>query len=305
MNSQNINNNQDVTGNYAPSADVSKLLRQRQVLDYYTESLNDFADWSQAQHMHFGYMAHLSQAGGLEDMLVEMTQQVLTRLSLDQTRKQNMIDLGCGLGASCRLAAEQFTQTQFHGVSLVPAQIDYAKQVDSSVKYFCADYTDLPFENNYFDGAYAIESSCYAKGLDKYDFLTEAYRVLKPGARLIVADGFLKHTAKLGPLLSYSHQRLCDSWAFETLADIDVFTQRMQQIGFRHIQIEDISWKVAPSFAYIPFVTLKFVFKELLTRKRKFNRLTWGHVIAPLHAILVGLSRRHFGYYIVSAEKTQ
>ena len=42
-----------------------------------------------------------------------------------------------------------------------------------------------------YDGVYALESSCHAHGADKGALLAEAYRLLRPGGRLVVADGFL------------------------------------------------------------------------------------------------------------------
>ncbi len=45
-------------------------------------------------------------------------------------------------------------------------------------------------------GAYAIESSCHAPGADKDAFIREASRLLGPGARLVVADGFLKNAQR-------------------------------------------------------------------------------------------------------------
>ena len=282
---------------------------RQNLLNYYSESLNDYDDWSQGKHMHFGYSHTAQQAFNLESMLEEMSRQVMQRLSLNANQNQQVIDLGCGLGASCRFGAKNYQRTHFHGVSIVPSQISYAQTLnqkepqENTIDYKCADYTHLPYSENSFHAAYAIESSCYASGLDKRDFLSEAYRVLKPGSHLVVADGFLKNLVTMGPLLHYFHKRTCQSWAVETLADIDLFTRKMQQIGFKNINVEDISWKVAPSFAFIPFVVIKFLLKEIVIKKRTFNRLNWGHVFAPFYASVLGLSRNHFGYYLITAEK--
>lgn len=42
-----------------------------------------------------------------------------------------------------------------------------------------ADFMKLPFENNSFDGVYAIEATCHAPRRE--DVYGEIYRVLKPG----------------------------------------------------------------------------------------------------------------------------
>src|SRR5919112_1843604 len=46
-----------------------------------------------------------------------------------------------------------------------------------------ASYFDMPFEDNSADVVWAIESVCHAK--DKFQFYKEAFRVLKPGGKLI------------------------------------------------------------------------------------------------------------------------
>ena len=91
------------------------------------------------------------------------------------------------------------------------------------VTCFLADYRALPFPDESFDGAYAIESSCYAAGADKADFLREALRVLKPGARLVVADAFLKRPGPLGGGLQRCYEAMCRFWRLEACAEIGAF----------------------------------------------------------------------------------
>lgn len=61
-------------------------------------------------------------------------------------------------------------------------------------------YLKIPFDANSADGAYALESCCHAPGPDKLEFLAELHRVLKPGARFAVADGFCKTTESEQPI---------------------------------------------------------------------------------------------------------
>lgn len=65
---------------------------------------------------------------------------------------------------------------------------------------------------------------------------------------------------------------------------------------------EGISWRISPSVLQ-PRVTLKFLAGELLLRRKKLNSVRWGHIVACLLAPFIGLGRRYFGYYLVTAQK--
>ena len=50
----------------------------------------------------------------------------------------------------------------------------------------------MEFEDNTFDGAFALEATCHAK--DPVDVYSEAFRVLKPGAIYVDATWALTDT---------------------------------------------------------------------------------------------------------------
>ena len=54
---------------------------------------------------------------------------------------------------------------------------------------------------------------------------------------------------------------------------------------------------------HVPRVTLKFLAAELLVRRGRLNRARWNHVIACVISPAIGLGRRWFGYYLVTARK--
>jgi len=81
----------------------------------------------------------------------------------------------------------------------------------------------LLYADKFYDAAYVIESSCYDFGSDKLAFLKETYRVLKPGASLVIADGFRK-TRKANALFEFAYQKVCQGWFLDAFANIDNFT---------------------------------------------------------------------------------
>jgi len=309
----------DLSVDVADGACPSPREETPDVLSYYDEAGPDYEAWSQHFHMHFGYFRKGLYPWRLEPMLDEMTRQVVGRLELEDLEKDEVqrdsdpplrvLDIGCGLGASTRLAVSESSSLQVDGVTLVPGQAQRAQQLiefeglESRARVHRQDYTAMTFPASTFDGAYAIESACHARGLDKIALLEEAARVLKPGARLVVADGFFRGGPPRGRFLSWVARMVASNWAVETFAEIQAFRDALEKVGFHDLRVEDISWRIAPSAAHVPRVTLVFLFRRLMKERLRLSRVRWGHLLACILSPVLGMARHRFGYFIVSATR--
>jgi MPBQ/MSBQ methyltransferase len=279
------------------------------VVRYYLETGQDYEAWSRKFNMHFGYFRRGLNPFALEQMLDEMTRQVLLQLDFDSDRGNQLLDMGCGLGASARFAAREFPGLLIDAVTLVPWQVEQARRLaeenglDGRIAFHQGDYTATEFADGTYDGIYAIESACHAAGYDKAGFIREAARLLKPGGRLAVADGFVKGTQCMNPLLRWCVRMVCRNWALESFAERDHFVECLEANGLEVVQVEDISWKIAPSVMHIPWVTARFLIGSLFRERLRLNRVRWGHILACLLAPLVGMARSRFGYYLITARK--
>ncbi len=291
-------------GGLGSRPDASERIRR-----YYAESSQDYSAWSPAYHMHFGYFRRGLNPLDLEGMLEEMTLQVLARAGLDLGEEQLLADLGCGLGASARLAARRFPTLRIDGVTLVPEQAAWADRLvtreglEDRVRIFEGDYTATEFPTGRYSAAYAIESACHAAGLGKEALLAEAHRLLRPGGRLVVADGFLKGARPLEPGLAWCMGKVCANWAVDTFAELGSFLEALRAVGFEDIRVEDVSYRIAPSVLHVPKVSAFFLWRELRRSRLRMSRVRWGHLVACLLSPLVGMARWRFGYYVISARK--
>jgi SAM-dependent methyltransferase len=276
---------------------------------YYSEAGPDYAAWSREFNMHCGYYRNGANPLDRESMLEQMNAEVLARLQVDGLEKPRLLDLGCGLGATLRSFARRLPHASLLGITRVPWQVEHAQALNyaagcyARVRVIKRDYQDTLLPASSYDGAYALESSCYAHGADKGTLLVEAHRLLRPGGRLVVADGFLGRGQFRGALQRRIYRRLCECWVIENFGRLHLFIARLEQLGFTNITVEHLQWRVAPSMAHIPWVTLKFLLTDVVCGNRKMTRARWNNVLAPVLLPLVSAPLGPVTYCMVAATK--
>lgn len=282
---------------------------QQDIIRYFEVAGPDYAAWSPSYNMHFGLWARGMNPLRREPMLERMNQAVLERLGLTGTDPAAVADLGCGLGATARYLASRHPAATVTGYTIVPWQVSEGNRLtaerglDRRVSLAIADYTRTPAATASLDAAYALESGCYATGPDKADLIAELARIVRPGGRVVVADGFRKRGGELGPLLGRIYRGACRAWALREMAVIGRFVAALADHGFVDVRVEDISWRVAPSFAHIPFLSARFAVQRLLAGDVVWKRERWQNLEGPFLGSICGLARRQFGYYLLSATR--
>src|SRR5262245_54809895 len=260
----------------------------------------DYRAWSRNFNMHFGYYRWPANPLALESMLEDMSRQVFGSLELKDGMK--VIGLGCGLGAPTRtLIAEH--AVDITAVTIVESQIAKARALTEAsggarrgtVSWKHGDYTALDLPGGAYQAAFSIEASCHAAGASKEPFIEECARLLQPGARLVVADGFMKRSEGLPRSYSALLAYMTSSWAVERFAGLGAFVAALDRHGFELLAKEDISWRIAPSVLHVPWVTLKFLAGEVLLSRSRLSSVRWRHVLACLIAPLIGIGRPYFG----------
>ncbi len=279
---------------------------------YYEEAGPDYEAWSSSFNMHFGFFRRGMSPLNREAMLEQMNREVLSRLHLvdnpSAPAHPRVLDMGCGLGATLRSFARCIPGADLCGITLVPWQLEQGRLINQSSAYSAnitldlGNYEHTAFASESFDAIFAIESSCYGTGAAKSRLIREAHRLLRPGGRFVVADGFMGSGKLRGPQ-SAVYRKLCDCWVIETLGEIQAFAYELEQAGFRDIVVEQIQASVTPSVLHVPWVTLKFILTSVVFGNRKMTRARWNNVLAPLLLPFVGYPIGPVAYYIVSATR--
>lgn len=155
----------------------------------------------------------------------------------------SILDVSCNEGENAIWLGTAFPDAQVYGVSLLVHHIRLAgkiarkkglKHVYFSVKDQCK--TDFP--DAHFTVVWARESLCHPAL--KIDFYKEAYRILKPGGRLVIADGIRK--SRMFPLHDeLLFRELLASWLCPDLDTWEEHYKHIVQAGFSRFQMQDIS----------------------------------------------------------------
>jgi MPBQ/MSBQ methyltransferase len=281
---------------------------RKEVVEYYEDTGLDYGEWSRDFNMHFGYYKFPMNPFIREPMLVEMNRQTFKHLHLSDEDKL-VYDLGCGLGAPCRTFAAMFPGKKVKGITLVPWQIEKARERtlsvpnEENIEYILGDFTRLPFADNSADAVYALESCCHSEGLGKEAFVKEMLRVLKPGKRFVVVDGFIKkEPQEFGRLLRYCYEEICKGWALPSFPHLGLFKKALEANGADAIEVKDLSYRIAPSVLHAPFVVSYFLVKKML-QGETLNPIRKGHLKACLLGLVLGLYRHRFSYCLVTGVK--
>jgi len=274
-----------------------------ELIDFYNQATEDYKFWSKDFNMHFGYyIPFKTNIFKRDSMLNEMNNQVIKRLKLNPN-KSSLVDLGCGMGGTMRYALKKHKNLSAFGVTLSDFQVKKGNVLlkNQNGTILKENYNNTSFPSNSFNAALAIESFCHS-GHDKAS-LQEAYRILKPNGKLVIADAFLKkQESKLCYGGYYAYKNLCNHWNLEKLETINNMAKNLKSQGFKNIKIEDVSFRVAPSVLHVPFAIIGFTLKKLF-KSKILKRESLHNLKGSFYALLSGLHMKSFGYYIISCTK--
>jgi ubiquinone/menaquinone biosynthesis C-methylase UbiE len=103
-----------------------------------------------------------------------------------------VLDVGCGKGRFARVFQQQESEAEIWGLDISEEML---RHVPAGIHTRAGSMTELPFEDAFFDGAYATESLEHAVEIEKA--VSEICRVVKPGGRIVVIDKNAEHWGRL------------------------------------------------------------------------------------------------------------
>jgi tocopherol O-methyltransferase len=231
---------------------------KQRIIDHYnvvTKYYHLFWHGGRSNALHFGIYdkEHTTQASALLNANRILAETVHIKAS------DLVLDAGCGVGGSSVWLAKNLG-CNVVGINITPLHIKIAKKlavkkgVSEKTTFLEADYMNSGLPDSNFDVVWAHDAICHAP--DKEKFIKESFRVLKPGGRIIICDGYLTKPAdelkKELPEEDYIKlQQFEDGFGYLRMVPIQDFSGLMKKTGYVNIVFNDKTDAVMPNFEKI------------------------------------------------------
>ena len=230
------------------------LVRQKDAAAYYTLLGDDVIDF-----MNEGYvddakplwlnLGYWKDARTYPDACVAMVELLGTRAGLQPG--DGVLDVGVGFAEQDFVLLDRFKVSHITGIDITPVHIDKGRErvakrgLEKQIDIRLGSATAMEFPDASFDKVLALECAFHFDTRDQ--FMREAFRVLKPGGTIALAD-MLPNPGKKSGLTTvfgrkYGHIPEANYY------DRDEYSRRLAAAGFGDVRVESIREDVFPGMA--------------------------------------------------------
>jgi len=221
------------------------MVHQANINAYYDSPAILLFEKMAQQQIHLGYWDEKYPNVTMAQAAKRLTQVVIEQL--DIPRDSYFLDIGCGCGLPAIEIVKQ-KACYLEGITINPQQKIKAETfaADSGLSHratFCVgDAAALPYTDQQFYGALLFESIHH---IGHKEALAEAWRVLKPGGSILVADGVvLKNNVN-----DADKNLLAETFVAQSLLTESELKTQLYQSGFENIEVLDVSSAIQPTWA--------------------------------------------------------
>ncbi|HEX4999552.1 MAG TPA: methyltransferase domain-containing protein [Terriglobia bacterium] len=268
------------------------------VESFYSAGVENFGDF------HGGYLNFGLWENGNTDYLKAAETLVLRigeMLGIDGS--SHVLDVAPGMGPQDVLLYRRFNGPRIEGLDATWKHVERARArarengIDSRVSFHHGSATAIPFADGTFSHVMSIEGPEHFNTRDR--FLKEAWRVLRPGGVMALAD-YTVPRENLGRFDRGLIGLTCRMWKVPAanIWTTDAYRTKLAEHGFMNIEVTEVGERVIPGY-YLEQRRLEV--RRELARIRGFVAGRLGQLID--HVLIWTYRRRLVEYVLVRAEK--
>jgi len=274
------------------------------IIAYYDQTWFDYRLlWlnNKNRAVHFGFYDDTTPTH--REALINMNRVLAETVNIQSDDR--VLDAGCGQGGSAAWIAES-TGAKVVGITPVESQIKTAqayidsKGLSENVRIQSGDYINTSFPDESFDVVWACESVCHAE--QKHAFYREAFRLLRPGGRLVMAE-YMRTPISYQPNGDKLLKQWLRGWAINDIDSADLHRQYAVDIGFSNIHIRDVTDNIKPSLRRLHWISKMFlpagIFCTLVGWRTKVQH---GNIVGSIKQF-DALKKNYWFYGILQATK--
>ncbi|MEV3904903.1 methyltransferase domain-containing protein [Mycobacterium sp. NPDC050551] len=230
------------------------LVRQKDAAAYYTTLGDDvidfldegFVDDDKPLWLNLGYW---KEARTYPDACVAMVELLGTRAGLQPG--DEVLDVGVGFAEQDFVLLDRFKLSRVTGIDITPVHIEKGRErvakrgLQDHIDLRLGSATAMEFPDATFDRVLALECAFHFDTREQ--FLREAFRVLKPGGSIAIADMLPVPGKKTSRATAFA--RKYGHVPEANLYDRDEYPRRLSAAGFGDVRVESIRQDVFPGMA--------------------------------------------------------
>jgi microcystin synthetase protein McyJ len=230
------------------------LVRQKDAAAYYTTLGDDvidfldegFVDDDKPLWLNLGYW---KEARTYPDACVAMVELLGTRAGLQPG--DEVLDVGVGFAEQDFVLLDRFKLSRVTGIDITPVHIEKGRErvakrgLQDHIDLRLGSATAMEFPDATFDTVLALECAFHFDTREQ--FLREAFRVLKPGGSIAIADMLPVPGKKTSRATAFA--RKYGHVPEANLYDREEYPRRLSAAGFGDVRVESIRQDVFPGMA--------------------------------------------------------
>lgn len=210
-----------------------------------------------------------------------------------------VLDAGCGIGGTSIYISRR-TGAIVNGITLSKTQVKFAtkfaaEQGAKTVSFTIQDFTKTSYPGVSFDYVFAIESSCNS---DRRKLIREAYRLLKPGGKLFIAD-YYRSSKPMGLLQRIFVKWFLQGWKLTPLAKADLIEQNIKVVGFSTVKTIDATSSMIRSSVRLFLMCLMVLIPDIFNSMVRKGILTIEMYNTLASTVQYYLFKKNYLKYII------